>query len=215
MPWALLLLFMAKIGAAAGARQVAAYYLFLFPSLLAGTGQVILVRRRWWQGLALAIMVVAAMLLVISRDRPLFPAQTLLDRLQAQKPNSGFVSKLVYTYSLVPEFEKQRLFLKKLVPPGEKIIGLAIVERTAETPLWFPFGVRKVERLVPNQPPEQLRQDGIHYVIIEDDYLGLTDETIDQWLSRYHGTLATQWDVFMGINQPRQHGYLVHLENGM
>ena len=214
VPWGLLLIFMAKIGAAASARQAAAYYIFLFPSLLGGVGQTFLVRRRWWQGLALAVMGLAALVLVISRDRPLFPAQTILSRLQAKKPNSTFVARLVYTYSLVPEFQKQRDFLEQVVPPGEKVVGVAIVERTAETPLWFPFGVRKVERILPDDTPEQLLQERIHYVVVEDDYLSLTNETIEQWVSSYQGTVATHWDIFMGINQPEQHGYLVRLGNG-
>lgn len=210
VPWMLLLIFMAKNGSDEGARQCAAYYIFLFPSLLSGAGQKNLTRQVWWRGFAVTIMCIAAMLLVTSRDRPLFPAQMLMNWLQADHPNSKFISRAAYSYRLVPDFEEQRIVFEKIRPPGEKVVGLATVEGSSEPGLWLPYGQRKVMRILPGDTPEQLRQAEIRYVMLEDDFLYYTNQTLDQFLSRYHGTLVTTGSFFADTGEP-QYFYLVHL----
>ena len=56
LPWLLLLLFMAKVGTYANARQLAPYYVFLFPIFLVCAGHADLVRRHWWQLSGLLVM---------------------------------------------------------------------------------------------------------------------------------------------------------------
>jgi hypothetical protein len=58
-PWALLVLFLAKVGTYENARQFTPYYPFLFPSLLAIRGQTWVTRRIWWQRLGLLMMLFA------------------------------------------------------------------------------------------------------------------------------------------------------------
>ena len=92
-PWALLLLFMAKVGTYDNARQLAAYYPFFFPLFLNGSGQMQLTRQTWWQRFCLLVMAVTAAMLLVSRDRPLFPAQTVLGKLQSNYPHSKIVAR--------------------------------------------------------------------------------------------------------------------------
>jgi len=134
----------------------------------------------------------------------------LMNWLQADHPNSKFISRAAYSYRLVPDFEEQRIVFEKIRPPGEKVVGLATVEGSSEPGLWLPYGQRKVMRILPGDTPEQLRQAEIRYVMLEDDFLYYTNQTLDQFLSRYHGTLVTTGSFFADTGEP-QYFYLVHL----
>ena len=212
MPWALLLVFMAKVGTFENGRQLAPYYVFLFPSLLVSPGQSVLVRRRWWQSITWLVMLAAVMLLVVSRDRPLFPAQTVVGRLEAKYPNSKFVSNVSRTYSSAPDFEKQQSFLGKNLP-ADTVLGYAAMAGEAESSLWLPYGKRQVQRILPGDTPEQLRAAGIHCVVVEDYFLRETNDTLQQWLARYNGILVKQWQFLGDPYEPPKMYYLVRLQN--
>ncbi len=213
VPWGLLLVFMAKVGTFENGRQLAPYYVFLFPSLLTSPGQSVLVRQRWWQLAALSVLVIAAVLLVISRDRPLFPSQTVVSWLEARYPDSKLVSNISRTYAETPAFEKQRLILRANLPPGETILGYATDGGLAESSLWLPYGCRRIIRVLPDDTLEQLRSDGIHYVVMEDDFLLKSHDTLEQWLARYRGVLITQWKCLQDPYAPLEGFYLIRLQD--
>jgi hypothetical protein len=68
-------------------------------------------------------------------------------------------------------------------------------------------------RILPDDTSARLRAEGIHYVVVKDDYLGQTHQTIDQWLAHYDGTLVKKWGFFVGAGQPLQHFFLVQLQD--
>ncbi len=211
-PWVMLVVFMAKVGTFENGRYLAPYYIFLFPSLLILPGQSILVRRRWWQSFTGLIMLVAVLLLVISRDRPLFPAQTIADRLGAKYPNSTFISKICRTYSSASDFENQRLFLEKILP-DHVVLGYAAIAGLAESSMWLPYGTRRIQRILPGDTPEQVRSSGIHYVVVEDDFLLGTNDTLQKWLARFNAILLKQWEFLGDPYEPPKRYNLVLLQN--
>ena len=211
-PWLLLLLFMAKVGAFGNARYLAPYYFFFFPSLLIGPGHSALVRRRWWQSCALLVMISAVILLVISRDRPVFPAQTVIGWLQAKYPDTKLVVSVSRTYAETPAFEDQRSVLRTILPPDAPVLGYAAVDGVIESCLWLPYGQRQVQRILPGDSPEQTRQAGIHYVVLENNLLIQTHQTLQQWLARYHGMVSKEWEFIANPYEPPQRFYLVHLQ---
>jgi hypothetical protein len=158
-------------------------------------------------------MFAAAMLLVISRERPLFPSQTIIARFQAKYPDSKFVADVSHTYSSTPDLENQRLYIRKNLPPGEPVIGYASIGGISEPALWFPLGQRRVEEVLAGDTSQQLRLSGIHYVVVEDEIFRGTNETLQQWLSQYGGTLVKEWMFLKNPYEPMHHLYLVHLQN--
>jgi hypothetical protein len=213
-PWALMLLFMAKVGAVESSRQFSPYYVFLFPSLLMSDGQQILVRRKWWQGLGLAILLLAVALLITSRDRPLFPAQALTSWLHQKYPNSKFVARVTNSYELVWDFENQRKLLGGILPPNEKVAGYAVVVGTYEPALWFPLGVRSIVRILPGDTLEQLQQQQIHYIVVAGDFPSIMGQTIQQYTANYDGKLVAKWNFFTGTDMPQTSLYLISLPDG-
>ncbi len=61
--------------------------------------------------------------------------------------------------------------------------------------------------------PRQSRQLGIHYIVVEDLFLQLTHQTIEQWMDRYNAELIAQATF---KSQPTYHSsqiYLVRLRS--
>lgn len=210
-PWFVLLVFMVEICSFDDARLLAAYYLFLFPLLLAGARQENLARRLWWQRLGLFSMLLTAAVLAVSRDRPLFPAVTIIGGLHSAHPQSKFLSHLWISYSWPISVERQRNYFQKYLTPDEHIVGYATVNGGAETGLWLPFGARRVERVLAGDTPEQLRAQGIHFVLLEDVVLERAHMTIEQWLEEYDAGIVDQLSFVEDTYHPLGHLYLVRL----
>jgi hypothetical protein len=212
-PWMALLVFMVGICSFEDARLLAAYYLLLFPLLLAGTGHSRLVRQRWWQWFGLLVMLLAAGMLVISRDRPLFPERTIIEKLEARFPQSKFFPGIDAAYAAPRAISGAQNYFAHDIPPGERVVGFATKIGAFEQGLWMPFGQRRVERVLPDDTPEELRRRGIHYVLVEDDALEASGMTIEQWMQRYNGSLVDQLAFLQDRHRPLAHLYLVVLHS--
>lgn len=212
-PWALLLVFMAKVGTFESGRLIASYYIWLFPLFLTAAGQSILVRRRWWQCLVLLNALLAIGLIITSRDRPLFPSGTIVSQLESKHPGSKWVAIISRTYSETPDFEKLCVSFRKTLPADATVLGYAETEGLIESQLWLPYGQREVREILPGDAPEDTRQAGIHYVVLEDMMFQKTHDTLAQWLARYHAVIINQWQFVADPYDPPQRYYLVQLQN--
>jgi hypothetical protein len=210
VPFVSLLVFMAKDGSSAPARQLASYYALLFPALLVARGHGVLVRKRWWQGLVLTSMLLTMAMLVVARDRPLFPAESILVPLKEKYPHWHFLSKAWDSYACRLSVETQRSVFQNEIPPDEHVIGYATVRGSQEPGKWVPFGCRKVERVLPTDTPAQLRAEGIRFVLVDEGGLGLLNMTIGDWTNQFNGVLidTTNFEAIPGTTGT---DYLVRL----
>ena len=204
---------MAKIGSHSNARQLAPYYLFFFPALLVAAGQSRLTRQRWWQGLGLGAMVSTAILLIIAREHPLFPAKTIVAVLKKESVAQKFVSKIDKSFYY---WDSTRTAvanpLKEKIPPAERVVGYATIFGYCEPGLWFPLGSRTVERVLPDTTPGELFRKNIHYILIGDEFFSVAkDRNIQGWLNDYHGELIDQMTYYYGPTGPIRTLYLVRL----
>jgi hypothetical protein len=193
VPWALLLLFMAKVGTFSSARHLAPYYVFLFPIFLVKPGQARVVRQPRWQRLGLEIMVLTILVVAGAGNLPLLPLPALWQALHAKFPDNELVTDqhLRYAESDYAAAQARKLFLAQVIPPDETVVGYSpVVCDVDETALWLPYGRRRVECVAPGDSPERLRLLGVHYVVVHllPPAGGITD-----WLEKYHGTLAGQY----------------------
>jgi len=156
-------------------------------------------------------MLITATLLFLSQHRPLFPAQTLLAGLQTKYPNSRLILALQNSYGFRSSFENLRNIFLKTLPPGETIIGYATSGDSAEPGLALPFGRLKVERILPDDSPDQLRLAGIRYIAFEDRWLIWRKESLEQWIKRFDCDLIDQVTFCYDPYIPPGHLYLVCL----
>jgi len=211
-PWAGLLVFMAKVGTYQNARQMAPYYVLLFPPILAGSRQVWLTRRRWWRYLALTVMLVTVAFLGFVRGRAILPASTAV-ALQEKYAHSRWVSVFADYYSARASVLAQRDFLNDSEAADAPLVGYATTAGAAEPGWWVPFGRRRVERVLAGDPPAKLRADGLRYVVVEDTALKSAGLTIEQWEALYRGDPIKDMAVTRDPGTPFGHLYLVRLRD--
>ena len=157
------------------------------------------------------VICLTALLLFMSRNRPLFPAQTLIASLQTKYPQSKLLFKAQISYGFRSSFESfDHLFINE-IPADESVVGYATTMGGAEPGLSLPLGRLKVERILPEDGPEQLQLIGIRYVVVDDSELVLGQETLEQWLARFHGHLVDQLQYAADPYSPPCHLYLVSL----
>jgi hypothetical protein len=211
-PFGLLLLFMAKVGTNQNARHLSAYYPFFFPVILASFGHTILVRRRWWQNLSLSLLLFTGMLLLVSPDRPLFPAEWIISRLETAYPNSMIVKKEALSFSARLNGEEVKYHFSGKLPPDENTVGYAAGFEAGETGLWLPLTNRKVERLLPTDTKEDLNSLGIHYLVMEEHFTDPAGQNLGKWLEQHHGVVLDTYVQAVNPEYPwRTHSWQSYL----
>lgn len=193
VPWALLLLFMAKVGTFSNARHLAPYYIFLFLFFLAKTRHARVVRQPRWQRLGLEIMALTAIVVAAAGNRPLLPLPAIWEMLHKKFPGNELVAGQYsrYAESDYQAAKARTIFLDQSLPPDESVIGYyPIICDVDEPGLWLPFGHRRVECVSPGDSPERLRSLGIHYVVA---HLHPQDGSITNWMEKYQGSVAAQY----------------------
>ena len=212
-PWALLVLFLAKVGTYENARQFAPYYPFLFPSLLAIRGQTQVTRKTWWQRCGLLMMAFAAFLLIISRTRPLFPAQTALDWLKKEHPSSRLLARAAFAFdvrsAVGPQF---KAWIENHLPAQETWVGLASVSCLIEPDIWLPYGHRAVERISLNDTGAELRSKNLRYILVDGGFLAALKTGPDAWADQIGADVVSEFKYQVASGQPAEVVYLVQLQ---
>jgi hypothetical protein len=210
-PWFVLLVFMAKVGVNQTARYLASYYPLLFPSLLRLQGYGVLVRQLWWQKFALGVSVVSILLLISSRQRPLFPAQTLVAALQHKWPNNSSLMSLKNSLSYHDQYSGSFETIVKQIPSTERVIGYAEKFGYNETILRKPFGSRSVLRVLSGDPLPRIRGAGIHYIVVDPTALTKPVITLDEWNKPYGGKIIMQSEIRGAPDARPETIYLIRL----
>ena len=192
-PWALLVVFMAKVGTFSSARHFAPYYLFLFPSFLVCAGFAQVVRQPRWQRLGLEIMVFTAIVVAAAGNRPLLPIPAVVKLLHEKFPGNEFIADqhARYAESDWVAARARKNFLDQTLPPGESVVGYSPnICDVDETSLWLPYGRRRVECVTAEDSPEYLRSLGLRYVVVHPvpQAGGIT-----AWTNKYHGDVVGQY----------------------
>ena len=91
------------------------------------------------------------------------------------------------------------------------MIGYAAVADAAEPGLWLPWKKHRVERVMFDDSPQQLRSRGLHYVVVESSFLAAVHKTPDQWLARYDGVLVDQTSYALELGERPAQLYLIRL----
>lgn len=169
------------------ARLLAPYYpLSIMPFLIFG-GQSTVVRRRWWRALGIATFIIAAVPLIASPPRPLFPWKSALAWLQKAGCPKTSLERAETVYSVYSQRHNSFAPAIQLLPPGTNVVGLVTYD-DPEAALWYPLGSRRVIHVCHQDSGEYLKSRGIEYVIVNPNKLDMFFHIpFDQWLQEVHG----------------------------
>jgi hypothetical protein len=194
------------------ARLVASYYPLLLPLLLAGAGQAQIVRKKWWQALAGMTLVLALAVLVLSVDRPLWPARQTLARLAQTHPDSKLVARALQVYTVYSRRSDSMAPVRELLPPGINVVGFMGTTDDSDISLWLPFGSRRVEHFLTTDPPERFHALGVEYVVVGGFNLEATGTSLEAWLQKNGGEVIARTNVTQKVSEGAQPWYVVSLK---
>jgi len=210
-PWIALLFFCAKSAMNTPARLIAPYYPLLLPLLLAGAGQSQIVRRAWWRALVVGVVFLALVVLVLTPDRPLWPAKTILSETLARHPDQRLIARALKVYTVYSERSDPLAGVRALLPPDIKVVGFIGTADDCDISLWRPFGVRRVEHFFLADPPEQIRQR-VQYVVVGGFNLKEHNTILDAWLQQSGAELVVTTNATLKVAEGLQPWYIVRFK---
>ena len=191
------------------ARILTPYYLLLLPPLLAGGGHELLVKKNWWRAAAFAGFLFAAGLLVISPARPLFPVQTILEKIQ--KPDSRLLARMKEVYSVYGHRNDGFAPARAILPPGLKVLGMVTFD-DPETSLWRPFGSRRIEHVRPGDTAASLKARHIEYILLREQAIGQWFHCpLADWLKQMNAQVVQKIPLDLRASSGPLDWYLVRL----
>jgi hypothetical protein len=191
LPVAAFLAVMTQPGLSAIGRLLTPYYVLLVPVLLMGAGHECLVKKGWWRAGAFAVFAGAGFLLVITPPRPLFPAMTMLDKFH------NLPARIRTVYSTYHDRNDAFAPARSILPPEAKVVGLFTYD-DPEASLWRPFGTRRFVQVCPQDTPDDLKQRGIGYVLVNAEkfptWFNLTPE---EWAKKMNAEVV--WTIPLNL----------------
>jgi hypothetical protein len=176
--------FMVQSGLSCPARYLAPFYVLLITPLLAGRIPAEITRSLIWQRASLGVFFLAALVLVLSPPRPLWPATSILRALGADHSSSPLVKRAWTVYAVYGARADAFAPARAILPADANPLGL-ITWDDPEASLWQPFGSRRIFHVCRDDTPDSIRRRGIKYVLVSSLVLSQHDQmTLDEWLSR-------------------------------
>jgi hypothetical protein len=208
-PWVSLLAYCVKSGIVDAPRLISPYYPMLLPSLLAGARQAEIVRRRWWRVLAWASLLLAFPVIILTPGRPLWPAQTVLEKLHAMKPEQRLIARAQKVYAVYAERSDPLANVRALLPPALTVVGFVGAGDDIDISLWRPYGSRRVEHILLSDSLEDIRRRHIDYAVVGGFNLALNGTTIEAWQKQTGAQVIAQTTATQTVIQGPQAWYVV------
>jgi hypothetical protein len=209
--WAALLAYCVKSGMATGARIISPYYPLLLASLLAGARQSEIVRRRWWQWSAWAVLGLALVVLVLTPGRPLWPARTVLSKGLALRPGERSLARALNVYAVYADRWDPLANVRALLPPGQAVTGFLADGDDIDISLRRPFFERRVEHVLLEDSPADLRRRHIRYVVVGGAWLASRHTTLAAWQARTGAELIGATMATLKVAEGPQSWYVLRL----
>ena len=207
-PWISMLALLSQSTLYPIARISAPYYLLLIPALLVCPAQEYLVKKCWWRASAFMVFFLAAVLLVVSPARPLFPVETILATMRHPPQRA----KIVYSVFS----ERHYAFAPAIgtLPPGLKVLGLVTYD-DPEASLWRPFGSRRIVHVCPGDTATDLKAEGIEYILVKGEAFGKWfPAPMEDWLKKINARVVKTIPLHLRAATGPADWYLVKLDDG-
>lgn len=199
-----------KSGMVTPGRLIAPYYPLLLPALLLGANQSKLIRKNWWHGLMWLTFITAFFVLIVTPPRPLWPAKTILTKLQSNYSDNRLINRALATYTAYSIRHDPLAEVRQLLPPDLKVVGMVAGPDDLDISLWRPFGTRRVAHLgVHDVDDAQIKTRKIQYAVISELILQLEKVPVEDWLAKTHGEIITTVTATITVSAGPQKFFIV------
>ena len=212
-PWLALMAYCAKSGMVTPARLIAPYYPLLLPLLLVGAEQGVLVRQRWWRGLAWAVFLTSFAVLIVTPARPLWPAKTILTRAVAAQPDNRLLTRALKTYSVYAIRSDPLAEMRATLPPDLKVVGFLGGADDLDISFWRPYGTRQVAQISRIATAEGIRARKIKYAVVSGLHFELEGVSFDEWLDQTRAEVLATATVTITVSAGPQRWFLVRFKD--
>jgi hypothetical protein len=208
-PWGSLLAYCMKSGIVDAPRLISPYYALLLPSLLIGARQAEIIRRRWWRAMVWGVLLLAVPVVLTIPGRPLWPARTVLAKIQSVKPGQRQVARALEVYTVYGERWDSLAEVRALLPKELTVVGFLGHGDDIDISLWRPFFTRKVEHILLEDSLGQIRQRHIQYAVVSGGHLKTRSTPLAVWLERTGAEMVGTVTAMQTITQGPQPWYVV------
>ena len=153
-----------------------------------------------------AVFALAALLLVISPARPLFPVMTLLDKIRNAP---GRVRTVYAVYRARPDAFKPVI---AVLPHEVRVLGMVTFD-DPEATLWWPLGSRRIEHVCPEDSAADLRGRGIEYILVKESAAqAFFDSSFADWRRKMNAQVVATIPLELRASTGAVDWYLVKLQ---
>jgi len=143
--------------------------------------------------------------LIVSPARPLFPVETILEKIP------GAPARVRKVYSVYAARNDAFAPAKEILPPELKVLGFVTYD-DPETSLWRPFGSCRIIHVCPEDNSAYLKARGIEYILVSGDaFKKHFADSLDDWLKNMNAQVVQTISLNLRASQGPMDWYLVKL----
>jgi hypothetical protein len=200
--WFGFLVLITRAGYVGPARYLLPFYVPLLVPVLSGNFPSQVTRRRWWQPAGLLVFASALLVLVLSPQRPLWPADTLLRALGGESTENYLRHRALAVYDVYGQRAKSFDAVIQKLPPGLPILGFIGFDEPEAT-LWQPFGSRRIKCICLADSAADIRARGIKYALVSVYFLQHNRGVdFDSWLQQTRGLPVEAFQLKIRAGRP-------------
>jgi len=170
------------------------------------------VRRCGWRLLVYGHLTLALAVVVLTPDRPLWPAKTILSASVKWDPDSPGTKRAWNVYSVYARRADPLADVRALLPPGVKKVGFVAGPDDCDISLWLPLGSRAVEHFSLADGPERFRSADVAYAVVGGHYLSAQQVAWDDWARRMGVELVASTNATLKVQEGPQPWYVVRFK---
>ena len=187
-----ILAYFSKAGMTTVARHILPYYPFLMLPLVMTPRLRWAVCQPWFVALAWLAAASTVVMLLVTPSRPVLPMATI-SRTLANKNPSPSLQRLALGYEVYSSRADILGPLREALPADAGLVGYINHAAAPESPLWKPYGHRKVRHLTPETDPAEA---GLRFIVLNTKYFSeIRGESPEGWLARLDGTILLRREI--------------------
>lgn len=209
--WSVMIYFFTQSGLACPARYLAPSYILMLAPVLCLHRASRLLRCHWWRCSAMAVFLFAALLLVATPSRPLWPSKAFIRQFNEEARLPPFLKRIWRVYSVYSDRADGFAPVLSSLPPNLKVLGFVTFD-DPETSLWRPFGSLRVDHVTRADNTASIRKRGIELVLVS-EYIVVDQESssIRQWLSDHDSEIVKSFDLSLRATRGPTRWHLIRV----